>query len=384
MFTMLTPIYATLFASVSMSDVVTGWKAIVPSIPSVHNFTVKWTIEPGDLRTNSIGDGGDDMYDTGNKLSVRAIGEAEAYEIDYAHDCTSSTPMSPTGSGDITFKTCALPNAIISVFTSANSTIDKFRISGGTGADGDGFTFWNTAPLTLTTTSGDLIHGWYKSVSEVTFLDRDADQGALADASCPDYYDWDTECVTRGDRNYCAGRDPTVNHLIITQPGAIHTASCDTDDDTDVLEWTGTGVSWLVQITWGGAVTDRFDEFGSNATLHSVADYTKVFAAIVEASIGSIKLPAAPTASTSSAVDGGSDSGDGGNKDSGAGCAQATKLQENSVNTTIVISILGSTCFLLLVVVVVGAIYYLKVIKIKLRNEEATNYPTKFRSIVIK
>mmetsp|Transcript_29958 Transcript_29958/g.56517 ORF Transcript_29958/g.56517 Transcript_29958/m.56517 type:complete len:476 (+) Transcript_29958:2-1429(+) len=146
-----------------------------------------------------IVDGGDDMYDCGNQISVKATGFGYSGILSYRQSPESFL----AGSGDVTYttyKSSAYPFVWLAVFDSASDGIEGFRVTGNNGADGSGAASWGALGVSSVNPN---FYGWYKKV-------------------------------------YGAG-DPSINHLVIAKGSSNWTQSANsyTDSDQHTLQKNG-------------------------------------------------------------------------------------------------------------------------------------------------
>ena len=90
-------------------------------------LTNKYTLGYSDLTTSSWGDAGDDMYDGGNKLYIDNV-------LQEIWETTNSSDNNSASFGNYTFRT----NTSSTVLYVENFNGSEFKISGNTGADGNG------------------------------------------------------------------------------------------------------------------------------------------------------------------------------------------------------------------------------------------------------
>jgi len=183
--------------------------------------------------SNSISDGGNDMYDGGNYMYIstrRGTPGALRY--------TSCGRFTSAGTADVQYMTCWSGRYFVAVFKSATSQITSFRISGNLGADGSG----NAIAASLGASDDGSFYGFYKSVD-----DR---------------------------RN----GDPTVNHLMmVNQPGWRQYYSTYTNSDHSQI--TGSGASELVYVLYADPPAE---------SRHSTALLSRLFNGIVSGCLGGL------------------------------------------------------------------------------------------------
>mgnify|MGYP001481819010 CR=1 FL=1 len=159
----------------------------------------------------SIGDGGFDMYDGGNRLSV-AMGSTGSWSSDmtYNQQCSGST--SAASIGDAVYSTCKITSPSTGWFASVSSpsaSIRGFRVQGNLGCDGGGSARGSSTVLS----SGGFYAHW---------------------------------------KNVACSYDPSVNHLIIsTDLAATHSYASSTDNDQDTVTFS-TGVAQVYYVMWAG------------------------------------------------------------------------------------------------------------------------------------
>lgn len=195
-------------ASTSLQSVLdsfnTNFSNITALVPSIFNFS-------DGVFGNSIGDGGGDMYDGGNRLNTNL-----GFSIPYSDNLiTSNAGVGPTGS----YFTRKHPGLF--VFAADIDGVDYFEITGNLGADGGGTA--SDEIITLTNSCGTFT-GFVKRVS--------------------------------------GAGDPSVNHLIIVEdhPSLSHTWSTNTDNDQHrVLGLTGASTTRIYYLLYasssGGFIT---------------------------------------------------------------------------------------------------------------------------------
>lgn len=261
-------------SKVNMRDVAAEWEIVIRA-----NFEdVVHSMQITDVTTYHLDADGADMFDNGNVLHVKTATE-EATALTYDDDCASILDFKPSGIGDIVYKNCFIRTAHISIFKSESGMIREFGTTGGLGADSLGRVGGNDVPFSLTA-HGSEVAGWFKFVSRGT----DSTMQDLNDAVCPQH-SWTDACRLDGSSDPCTGPDvkATVNHLIITLPGATRTLSCDTNLDEDTVTFP-TGVTTVVHIVWGGYKVDPdadvFAGTGSIAHQFSADDAKIIFDAI--------------------------------------------------------------------------------------------------------
>jgi len=152
--------------------------------PYLYNFSEGTT-------GTCIVDGGDDMYDCGNQISVQATNFGYSGILSYRQSPESFL----AGSGDVTYttyKSSAYPFVWLAVFDSASDGIEGFRVTGNNGADGSGAASWGALGVSSVNPN---FYGWYKKV-------------------------------------YGAG-DPSINHLVIAKGSSNWTQSADSSTDSD-------------------------------------------------------------------------------------------------------------------------------------------------------
>ena len=94
----------------------------------------------GGASSSAISDGGQDMYDYGNRLEVMAGSDWSSGYLSYTQVCDGSTAAS-AGVGDVVYATCKTAGAapvFAAAFASPSESIRGFRTSGNLGADGGG------------------------------------------------------------------------------------------------------------------------------------------------------------------------------------------------------------------------------------------------------
>ena len=165
-----------------------------------------------------IGDGGNDMYDNGNRLTIKVAGSAMRYiRLPY----TNTNAYTSAGIGDVQYYTYKQTlshgqlTAFVAQFTSASSAITGFKITGDNGADHAGSQAY--VKYDSSTWTG-LQNGWHGAFKQV----------------------------------YGAG-DPSINHLVMAQgPITSQSIGATTNDDLHDLAFSS-GVSKVVYVLWAGA-----------------------------------------------------------------------------------------------------------------------------------
>ena len=153
----------------------------------------------------SISDGGDDMYDTGNKMRLK---EGGTWTSDLPY--TESIHAEPLpGSATVSYFTHKRsgPTVFIAKFVSSGETIQGLRIQGDLGLDGSG----TVELLELASAMG--WHGY----------------------------------ATRTFGN----NDPSINHLIMAPASATQTADTGAADEDHKVEW-DEPVSAMIYLLWAG------------------------------------------------------------------------------------------------------------------------------------
>jgi len=222
---------------------------IVRVLPKVYKFAHK----NDGIVGYAISDGGNDMYDTGNRLHIRYHTQSKyAVNLKYTQaqgGCSGSWRNTPSPGGDIKYFTCTRKTSrgdvFLAGFKSASKRITGFFTDGSTGADNVEGSWLNTK-------------GPYK-----------VKKGNL----------W---CFTKSlGAKTGHGQDPSVNHLICVPkrnwrhywPGNPHNGYKDirrrravtTDPDYDKLE--GSGVGSLFYVAFGG-----WNGKGSRPTAYRYSD----------------------------------------------------------------------------------------------------------------
>ncbi len=189
---------------VLLDNLNSNYTQITDLVPNMWDFT--W-----DIQTNSISDGGNDMYDGGNHLSTSLNGSNLIYS-----DNTIIDGSSHFGAGSQYF-TRHVPGLFVLVADLNN--ISSFMINGNLGADGSGSADGTVLELTH---SGITYQGFVKRV-------------------------------------YNAG-DPSVNHLVIVEksPTANHSFESNTNNDYhEVFGLTGTSrIYYLLYASDNGGYID--------------------------------------------------------------------------------------------------------------------------------
>ncbi len=203
----------------------------------------------GVLKRTSVRDGGQDMYDVGNRIHARAVGSAawgpssDPRPLPYTQSCGGR--LRATGLGDILYATCRTATVFAAVFVSESSSIGGFRTSGGLGHDGRGTTAANVVPLLAAAsaaTAGATWHGFFKSVS-----------GACRWSTCSS-----------------GTHKPSVNHLIASPVAGDHTWAASTDDDGDELSLPA-GAPLLYYLMWGGEGPEGYEEADFQRVLDAIS-----------------------------------------------------------------------------------------------------------------
>ena len=200
------------------------------------NLTGLHVLREGVIPANQryIWDGGEDMYDGGNRLFVSADGQSfdvgwqGSQGLPYTERCGYA--LSPSGVADIMYVTCKLGTLFAAVAWSASNAIRGFHVGGRLGADGLGVVDGNLEPLVsssaegLTGSSPPLL-GYYKSVH----------------SGCR-HYSTSSSCAA------------SVSHLIVTSTVGNHAWASDGGDLDDDTLLTPAGVSLIYFLAWGGPV----------------------------------------------------------------------------------------------------------------------------------
>jgi len=180
---------------------------ILGHLPSVYDFF-------GGINGTCIDDGGNDMYDCGNMIHVKAAGN-NTYSTPLAF--RQSTTSTATGAGDITYTTyksaASGSHAWLAIFHSPTAEIESFMVDGYTGANGSGSVRWGSLGVS---TVDSRYYGWYKKVYGTS--------------------------------------DPSINHLIIA-PGSDWTQAASSDTNSDLHTLTRRGrraASRVIYLLWAG------------------------------------------------------------------------------------------------------------------------------------
>ena len=164
------------------------------------------------LSGNHIGDGGNDMYDSGNYVHI-IHADGHWQNIHYTQSCGSSL-VNPYG--DLLYTTCktyASPGTLwVLAVTSASNNIRGLYIHGNLGCDGQGYASANSSPLVYTY-NRVTYYGYYKRV----------------------------RCQN----------DPSINHLIITTSTGVHDWASNTDNDYHYLSL-ATPRGSMYYLLWAG------------------------------------------------------------------------------------------------------------------------------------
>ena len=211
-------------------DITTGWD----SLPSSFLSNL-YTVQGVATGTTHIIDGGHDMYDYGNYMSVSVGGGDYGSELAYNQQCGSA----PTDGEPLPYSTCMHPSAsFVLMYTQvhAASPVDEaitgFRTTGNNGADGHGSKHGTGSATPLTSASGRF-QAHYTKV-------------------------------------YSAG-DPSINHLIVyaSDDTASHSYSTSTDSDVDTVTFSEPQFK-VVYLLWAGKSGYNFPTSDFQAVLDMV------------------------------------------------------------------------------------------------------------------
>ena len=196
----------------SLACVTTKWPA---DLPNLYAFGEGYS-------GRTIADGGKDMYDNGNVLSLQLNGKWQM-ELPYTQDCDGLFPSSLFG-GLGEYSTCKLMDGTLAsdtrgektagtlfaaAFSSTASAITGFAVTGNLGADGEGHQVY----FNVTGPRG--VRGYYKQV-------------------------------------YGAQNDPSINHLILARSHITqHIPDVTTDSDWQELFFTK-GQPEIYYLLWAG------------------------------------------------------------------------------------------------------------------------------------
>ncbi|EOD05091.1 hypothetical protein EMIHUDRAFT_220165 [Emiliania huxleyi CCMP1516] len=196
------------------NDITTAWDALPSSFRS--NL---YTVQGVATGTTHIVDGGHDMYDYGNYMSV-SIGDSDyGSYLTYNQQCGSA----PIDGDPVPYSTCMYPHASFTLMytqvhatsTAPSNSVTGFRTTGNNGADGHGSKHGTGSTTPLTSASGRF-QAHYTKV-------------------------------------YSAG-DPSINHLIVyssSDQTASHSYSASTDSDVDTVTF-GEPQHKVVYLLWAG------------------------------------------------------------------------------------------------------------------------------------
>mmetsp|Transcript_50458 Transcript_50458/g.96398 ORF Transcript_50458/g.96398 Transcript_50458/m.96398 type:complete len:179 (-) Transcript_50458:642-1178(-) len=169
-------------------------------LPSLYPFT------DGTSGT-SISDGGNDMFDGGNILLVKAVGHAVSARLAYRQ----SISLASAGSGDVTYTT--YKHQAAGIFDSASDGIEVLETQGNNGADGGGTTVWGE--LGASSSNSNFV-GAYKQVYGTS--------------------------------------DPSINQLVVMEGSgwSVTSATSTNDGLLTVTKTTGAKAHRLYYLMWGG------------------------------------------------------------------------------------------------------------------------------------